>query len=112
MSKWKQKCLDLYNDDKLNWGLFNIDYISCCKKIDRGGGGSILKAESISGLILGLRTANGKLRYFVTTSLIGWVQAQNQPCLLLMTYGTLMQCLHCSLLEKIHLQNKDVRSLI
>ena len=34
---------------------------------------------SISGLILGLRPANEKWRYFVTTSLIGWVQAQYQP---------------------------------
>ena len=30
---------------------------------------------SISGLILGLRRANERRRYFVTTSLIGWVQA-------------------------------------
>ena len=31
------------------------------------------------GLILGLRPANERLCYFVTTSPIGWVQAQNQP---------------------------------
>ena len=29
----------------------------------------------ISGPILGLRPANERRRYFVTTSLIGWVQA-------------------------------------
>ena len=28
-----------------------------------------------TGLILGLRPANERRRYFVTTSLIGWVQA-------------------------------------
>ena len=28
----------------------------------------------IAGLILGLRPANERRRYFVTTSLIGWVQ--------------------------------------
>ena len=32
-----------------------------------------------SGLILGLRPANERRRYFVTTSLIGWAQTQNQP---------------------------------
>ena len=30
---------------------------------------------AMSGLILGLRPANERLRYFVTASLIGWVQA-------------------------------------
>ena len=34
----------------------------------------------MAGLILGLRPANKRLRYFVTMSLIGWVQALNQPC--------------------------------
>ena len=34
---------------------------------------------NISGLILGLRPANEKRCYFVTTSFIGWVQAENQP---------------------------------
>ena len=29
----------------------------------------------------GLRPANERRRYFVTTSLIGWVQAQNHPCI-------------------------------
>ena len=31
------------------------------------------------GLIQGLRPANDRRRYFVTTSLIGWVQTKNQP---------------------------------
>ena len=31
-------------------------------------------------LILGLRQANDRRRYFVTTSLIGWAQTWNQPC--------------------------------
>ena len=34
----------------------------------------------ISGLILDLRPANERRCYFVTTSLFGWAQAQNQPC--------------------------------
>ena len=33
-----------------------------------------------AGLILGLCPANGRQHYFVTTSLIGWAQAKNQPC--------------------------------
>ena len=31
------------------------------------------------GLILGLRPANERRRYFVTTSFIGWMQAWDQP---------------------------------
>ena len=31
--------------------------------------------SSMKGLILGLRPANERRRYFVTTSLIGWAQA-------------------------------------
>ena len=33
-----------------------------------------------TGLILGLRPANEGRRYFETMSLIGWMQAYNQPC--------------------------------
>ena len=33
-----------------------------------------------SGVIPGLRPANERRRYFVTTSLIGWTQTQNHPC--------------------------------
>ena len=36
----------------------------------------------IIGLILGLRPANERRRYFITTSLIGWAQAENQPCII------------------------------
>ena len=35
--------------------------------------------EHKAGQILGLRPANERRRYFVTTSPIGWVQAENQP---------------------------------
>ena len=35
----------------------------------------------MSGLILGLRLANERWRYFVTTSPVGWAQTQNQPCM-------------------------------
>ena len=37
----------------------------------------ILRFVQETGLILGLRPANERRRYFVTTSLIGWVQAHN-----------------------------------
>ena len=39
--------------------------------------------ESLPGMILGLRPANERRRYFVTSSLISWVQAKNQSCLFL-----------------------------
>ena len=35
---------------------------------------------ALSKLILGLRSANERWHYFVMPSLIGWVQAWNQPC--------------------------------
>ena len=35
--------------------------------------------------------ANERWRYFVTTSLIGWVQAQNQPHMYQYTLPTLVQ---------------------
>ena len=34
---------------------------------------------AFTGLILGLRPANERRRYKVTTSLIGWAQTWNQP---------------------------------
>ena len=36
--------------------------------------------DNNSGLILGLHPANERRGYFVTTSLIGWVEAYNHPC--------------------------------
>ena len=36
---------------------------------------SLGKSNDVSGLILGLRLANERRRYFVTASLIGWAQA-------------------------------------
>ena len=41
----------------------------------------------IAGLILGFRAAKERRRYFVTTYLIGWVQAKNQPCIGLQSAG-------------------------
>ena len=38
-----------------------------------------MQLQDASGLILGLRPANERRRYFVTTSLIGWAQTYNQP---------------------------------
>ena len=48
----------------------HFDNLRCCQR---------RKFSKNSGLILGLHPANEKRRCFVTTSLIGWVQAQNQP---------------------------------
>ena len=44
-----------------------------------------LPVEEDAGLILGLHPANERRRYFGTTSLIGWVQALNQPWDILMS---------------------------
>ena len=40
----------------------------------------MLSGDGSAGLILGLHPANERWRHFVTTSLIGWVEAKNQPC--------------------------------
>ena len=41
---------------------------------------TMVNSQYDTGPIVGLRPANERRRYFVTTSLIGWAQAQNQPC--------------------------------
>ena len=41
---------------------------------------TVISKYIVTGLILGLRPADERRRYFVTTSLIGWVQSYNQPC--------------------------------
>ena len=37
--------------------------------------GGMVANNTITGLIVGLRSANERRRYFVTTSLFGWAQA-------------------------------------
>ena len=41
----------------------------------------VSKNAPYAGLILGLCPANERLRYKVTSSLIGWAQTYNQPCI-------------------------------
>ena len=48
----------------------------------------IIWDSMIPWLILGLRPANERRRYFVTTSLTGWVQAYNEPCYMNTAIGT------------------------
>ena len=48
--------------------------------------------ETNTGLILGLRPATGRRRYFVTTSLIGWAQTLNHPW---NTHTLWHNCLDC-----------------
>ena len=52
------------------------------ERCDIKGGESLclmlMHASHLTGLILDLHPANERRRYFVTTSLIGWVQPQNQ----------------------------------
>ena len=52
----------------------------------------------LSGLILGLHPANERLRYKLMPSLIGWVQAQNQHCILLWPDQTSRICLDTTIL--------------
>ena len=40
-----------------------------------------LFCSGITGLILGLHPVSERRRYFVTTSLVGWAQIYNQPCI-------------------------------
>ena len=49
---------------------------------------ALKRQSSTTGLILGLRPTNERRCYFVMASLIGWVQAKNQPCYILV-YVTL-----------------------
>ena len=56
-------------------GGFRLD-VTCVNQRQHGSyGASPWKYKHITGLILGFRPANERWRYFVTTSLIGWVQA-------------------------------------
>ena len=43
----------------------------------------LVYSTAYSGIILLMRPANERRRYNVTSSLIGWAHAQNDPCLLL-----------------------------
>ena len=68
---WMQPLFPFYsaqpiNTVKDNTIVINIGCFSCLP---------ILVQYGISGLILGLRPAHERRRQFVTTSLIGWVQA-------------------------------------
>ena len=46
------------------------------------GRGDICNAPNgeYTGIILGMDSANERRRYIVTSSLIGWVHTQNDPC--------------------------------
>ena len=40
----------------------------------------VVGAAPVTGIILCMRPANGRWRYIVTPSLIGWAHTQNAPC--------------------------------
>ena len=53
------------------------------------------KAQTMSGIILYMRPANERRRYIVTSSLIGWMHTQNDPCMcviLRLYYGLMANC--------------------
>ena len=43
----------------------------------------VLQVVTLPGIILYMRPANGRRRYNVTSSLIGWAHTQSDPCLTL-----------------------------
>ena len=52
-----------------------IQHIKCIEYlVVEYGKWPLTNARMLAGLILGLRPANERRRYFVTTSLIGWAQ--------------------------------------
>ena len=82
-AKWRPFCLGLnvlmyaadeimvHPTDKVWWRIMLRWHIAS----------SIMPYITSQVLILGLHPANERRRYFVTTSLIGCAQAQNQPCI-------------------------------
>ena len=60
--------------------------------------------RSHAGLILGLCPANRRQRYFVTTSLIGWVQTWNQPWhgIFCGWHGTYMYLIHFTTITLVY----------
>ena len=91
--------LSLFNRFRQKWRIYvsgecvyndNISRVLYRKEVSRAGrsnyiphvlwGVIAVPVLDTSGLILGLRPANERRRYFVTTSLIDWAQAENQPC--------------------------------
>ena len=67
---WKVKC---------RCTMFVSEWV-VCRSIRCPFAKTFLSDWTVSGLILGLRPANERRRYSVTTSLIGWAQAWNQSC--------------------------------
>ena len=64
------------------WGSARLYQSRCNKRARFTSGGFIValrRRVRSTGLILGLRPANERRRFFVTTSLIGWVQTWNHP---------------------------------
>ena len=55
---------------RIKWGVYKM-----IKGPEISGRDYCTQRNLKAGLILGLRPANERRRYFVTTSLIGWVQA-------------------------------------
>ena len=89
-SFWPNRCIQ--GSHRLPWKKFNdvlrqksqsymiILHIMNMKKHSTKGRIWLPHMFKLTGLILGLRPANERWRYVVTTSLIGTAQTKNQPC--------------------------------
>ena len=56
--------------------------------------------DILAELILGLRSANERRRYFATTSLIAWAQTYNQLCIGIMTSAGFQWMVSCMGINK------------
>ena len=77
MGMWPWCCTSVMQNNPLklylDWISLVVTVFARCRSLSLG------LVDQDTGLILGLRPANERRHYFVTTSLIGWAQTYNQP---------------------------------
>ena len=77
----------LFSDRYLEHFLWNCPQVNTTRphwwlvNIGAGNGSGAFRHQAITWAILCMRPANGRCRYNVTSSLIGWVHTQNYPCI-------------------------------
>ena len=94
-SKFKAQSLNQKYQRKFTFSWFSVTFFKHVgllwpiSALDRKQvrGYVFFNGRCIPGLILGLRPANERRRYFVTTSLIGWEQSSHQSCNRLMFFS-------------------------
>ena len=77
----------LFSDRYLEHFLWNCPQVNATRphwwlvNIGAGNGSGAIRHQAITWAILCMCPANGRWRYNVTSSLIGWVHTQNYPCI-------------------------------